>query len=116
MEYNLNQMCDWERKKAVFIMGVAEDLGIDLNSYGEVAVNQNSKYTYLWSENHNFSLYMPIDCELIKTEIYALWSCPECGQEEEYNLNENDNLKDIEEAINEIEKEHYKDAHPEQEN
>ena len=105
-------MCDWERKKAVFLMGVGEDLGISINDYGEIAVNPNSGYTYLWSENYNFSLYMPINCELQKGDIHALWSCPECGQEEETSLKEDDNLNAIEERINDIEKEHYKDAHP----
>jgi hypothetical protein len=86
MEFKLNDMCDWERKKAVFLMGVAEELGIQLDSYGEVAVNNNSGYTYLWNENYNFGLYMPINCELKKEDIYALWSCSYCGQEEKYQL------------------------------
>jgi hypothetical protein len=113
MEFKLNNMCDWERKKAVFLMGIAEELGINTNSYGEVAVNSNSGYTYIWSEDYNFSLYMPINCKLKKSEVIALWSCSECGQEEETNLKESDDLSDIEERINDIEKEHYKDAHPE---
>ena len=63
MEYKINEMCGWERQKAVYLIGVAESLGMDLDSYGEVAVNKNSGYTYLWSEDYNFSLYMPINCE-----------------------------------------------------
>lgn len=113
MEIKLNDMCDWERKKAIFLMGVAEDLGISMNDYGEVAVNKNSGYTYVWSEMYNFSLYMPINCKLQKSDIYALWTCSECGQEEETQLKENDFLEDIENRINDIEQEHYKDAHPE---
>lgn len=111
MEIKINDMCDWERKKAVFLMGIAEDLGININDYGEIAVNKNSGYVYLWSENYNFSLYMPINCELVKKDIYALWSCSECGEEEETNLKEEDSLKDIEDRINDIEKEHYEDMH-----
>ena len=111
MEYKLDDMCDWERRKAIFLMGVAEDLGINLNSYGEVAVSKNSGYVYVWSENYNFSLYMPINCELQKSDIVALWSCLECGQEEETQLREEDTLKDIEERITEISKNHYKEAH-----
>lgn len=114
MEFKLNDMDDWERKKAVYLMGVAENLGISLKDYGEVAVNKNSGYVYVWSENYNFSLYMPINCELQKTDIIALWSCFECGEEIETELKEDDSLNDIEERINDIEKEHYKDAHPEQ--
>ena len=111
MEFKLNEMGDWERKKAVFLMGIAENLGISLKDYGEIAVNPNSGYTYLWNESYNFSLYMPINCELVKSDIIALWSCGECGTEEEYNLQENDSLKDIEKAINEIEINHNKENH-----
>ena len=109
---NLNKMCDWERKKAIYLLSVAEDLGINTSSYGELDVNSSSGYTYLWVEDYNFSLYMPINCDLVKTDIYALWSCSECGQEEETSLKADDSLNDIIERINEIEKEHYKDAHP----
>ena len=117
MEYKLNDMCDWERQKAIFLMSEAEKLDIKLNnnSYGEIAVNQNSGYVYLWIEDYNFSLYMPINCELVKTDISALWSCPECGQDEETSLKEEDSLKDIEERIEDIQKEHYKDAGHKQE-
>ena len=33
MEFKLNDMCEWERKKALFLMGIAEDLGISLFTY-----------------------------------------------------------------------------------
>ena len=96
MEYKLNDMVDWERKKAVYLMGIAEELGINLNSSGEVAVNKNSGYTYVWSEDYNFSLYMPINCELKKSDVVALWTNSENGEEEEFNLKEDTTLKDIE--------------------
>ena len=89
-------MCDWERKKAVFLMGIAEDLGINTNSYGKVAVNENSGYTYIWSEDFNFSLYMPINCELVKSDIVALWTNSINGEEREFNLTEETTLEDIE--------------------
>lgn len=111
---NLNKMCSWERQKALFLIKIAEDLNINIECYGELAVNPNSGYTYLWLEDYNFTLYMPINCELKKGDIRALWSCPECGQEEESNLKEEDSLKEIEARINEIGKEHYKDAHPQE--
>ena len=110
---NLNKMCDWERQKAIFILSEAEKLGINTASYGELAVNPNSGYTYLWVEDYNFSLYLPINCELQKSDIIALWSCSECGQEEKTDLKESDKIEEIQERINDIEKEHYKDAHPE---
>ena len=111
MEYkNLDTMCDWERKKAIYLLSIAESLGMDLKSYGEFAVNQNSGNTYLWLEDYNFSLYMPINCDLVKTDIVALWNCGYCGEEIEYSLKESDNLNDIENAINDIEKEHISDS------
>jgi len=115
MEFKLKEMCDWERKKAVFLMSVAEDLGINLNDYGEVAVNPNSGNTYLWSEMFNFSLYMPINCELEKKDIYALWSCSECGEEIDRDLNNSDDLQSLEEWAEETAKEHNKDAHNKEE-
>lgn len=108
MEFKLSNMGNWERQKAVFLMGVAEEIGYSLEGYGEVAVNSNSGYVYIWSENYSFSLYMPISCELQKSDIYALWSCGNCGTEEEYNLTKEDDLNTIEEEINKIEKEHIR--------
>ena len=111
MEIKINDMCSWERKKAIFLMDVAEDLGISLKDYGEVAVNKNSGYTYLWSEDYNFSLYMHINCELQKSDINALWSCSECGEEISISLKDSDTLEDIEENINQIEKNHFQQEH-----
>ena len=104
MEYKLNSMCDWERKKAIFLMGIAEDLGINCSGYGEIAVNSNSGYTYLWSEDYNFSLYMPISCDLKKSDIVALWTNSEDGEEREFNLKEDTILEDIEAWAEEQEK------------
>ena len=104
MEYKLEDMCDWERKKAIFLMGEAEKLGYSLKDYGEVAVNTTSGYVYIWSENYNFSLYMPISCELVKTDIYALWTNLEDGEEIEMPLKEDTTLKDIEEWSESLEK------------
>lgn len=40
MDYSkLNGMCDWERRKALYLVNVAGQLGMDLEGYGEVAVN-----------------------------------------------------------------------------
>jgi len=103
MEFKLNDMCDWERQKAVFLMGEAEKLGYNLKDYGEVAVNQNSGYTYIWNEDQNFSLYLPINCELVKSDIVALWTNSENGNEEEMNLTEETTLKDIEDWAQEHE-------------
>lgn len=80
---NLNKMCSWERQKAMYLIKVAEDLGMDTEGYGELAVNENSGYTYLWLEDYSFTLYMPINCELQLTDVCALYSCPYDGEETE---------------------------------
>lgn len=98
MKFKLSEMSEWERKKAIFLMGVAEELGISLNDcYGEVAVNDNSGFVYVWSEDYNFSLYMPIKCELKKSDVCALWTNSNNGDEKTFNLKENTTLQDIEE-------------------
>lgn len=105
MDFKINDMCQWEREKAVFLTGVAEKLGMDIEGYGEVAVNPNSGYTYLWCEDYNFSLYLPIDCELKKSDVVALWTNSEDGNEEEFNLSEDTTLEDIEKWTEEKEEE-----------
>jgi len=96
MDYNLEAMTDWERKKAIFILNEAETLGIDTSAYGMLAVNDSSGYTYLWIEDYNFTLYMPINCELRKNEIQALWSSPEDGEEITKELTTNTTLAELE--------------------
>jgi hypothetical protein len=103
MEYKLNGMVSWERQKACFLIEIAEKLGMNLDSYGEVAVNQTSGYTYLWSEDYNFSLYMPITCELIQEDVYALWTNSNDGEERETSIKDMD-LKDIEDWASKQEK------------
>jgi len=82
----LNKMCGWERQKAMYLIQIAEELGMDIDSYGEIGVNPNSGYTYIWLEDYQFSLYMPIDCELTKGDIWVNYSSPENGEEYEIPL------------------------------
>jgi hypothetical protein len=96
VDITLDKMCDWERKNAVFLLGVAEKLGMDTGEYGELAVNPNSGYTYLWLEAYNFTLYMPIDCDLRKEDIYAMWTSPEDGEEREMKLTRGTTLEQLE--------------------
>jgi len=97
MNYNnLNSMVNWERQKAMFLVQQAESLGMDVDGYGELAVNPNSGYTYLWLEDYNFTLYMPITCELVKNDIWALYSCPIDGEEIETDLEDHPTLKELE--------------------
>lgn len=101
MEIKLNEMCKWEKEKALFLMQEALKLGMDLDGYGEIAVNPNSGYTYLWLEDHDFTLYMPINCDLVKGDIWALWTSPEDGREEEYQLDDDTDLKMLEDWASE---------------
>ena len=90
----LTTCCQWEREKITYLLGIAQELGMDLD-YGCAGVNPNSGYSYIWSENYSFSLYMPINCELIKQDIYVLWTNPEDGEETEIALN-NQTLEELE--------------------
>jgi len=87
MNFNqLNKMVGWERQKGMYLIQTAEQLGMDIDGYGELGVNPNSGYTYIWLEDYNFSLYMPINCDLIRQDVYALYSSPETGIEYEIEL------------------------------
>jgi hypothetical protein len=95
MNYNFDKMTNWELDKANFLIQSARKLGMNLQGYGEVAVNQNSGYTYLWCEDYQFTLYMPISCELDKESVYVLWSNPTDGEEIEESLVEFETISDI---------------------
>jgi len=104
---NLNKMCSWERKKAIYLTEVAEKLDMDVEGYGELAVNPNSGYTYLWLEDYPFTLYMPIDCELNVDDVMVMWSSPEDGEEFEIEL-ENKTQEDLFKWVKEREEEDAK--------
>jgi len=104
MEIDFRKMNDWEMQKATFLLFIAQRLQMDVNSVGSiVSVNENSGHTYLWCEDYNFTLFMPIDCELNKTGVYVMWTNNETGEETEECLTEFNNLKDIENWVNELE-------------
>lgn len=83
-------------EKAIFLQKVAVDLGIDLTGYGELSVNPNSGYTYLWLGKYNFTLYMPISCELKKSDVVALWTNLENGEEIKKGLTIRTTLEQLE--------------------
>ena len=99
----LNDMCSWEQKKALYLIKIAEDLGMNTEGYGELAVNENSGYTYLWLEDYPFTLYLPIDCELTKNDVYAIWTNFEDGEEIEINLYDK-TLSELYSWVEELEK------------
>ena len=104
IQTNYDKMGKWEIEKAVFLQKVAVDLGMDLSGYGEMGVNPNTGYTYLWLEDYNFTLYMPINCDLKKEDVYALWTDFNDGTEEEMDLKEYTTLNEIEEWAEELQK------------
>lgn len=80
----LANMCEWEHQKALFLMQEANKLGYNyLSTYGEVDVNQNSGYVYLWSDNYLFSLYMPISCKLDTSDIGVNYTDTEGNEHQE---------------------------------
>jgi hypothetical protein len=92
MTTNFEKMGSWEIQKAAFLIQEAAKLGMRVDGYGEVNVNQNSGYTYLWLEDYQFTLYMEINCELERKDIYVSWYNPEDGNEIEERLT---NFRDI---------------------
>ncbi len=92
---NINTMVGWEQRKAFYLIQIAQELGMDISGYGEIGVNNNSGYTYLWLEDYMFTLFMPINCELTKTDVWAIWSTPSDGTEEEMELESSTTLQDL---------------------
>ena len=103
MKTNYETMTSWEIEKASYLILTAKRLGMDLYSYGEVAVNKNSGYTYIWLEDYNFTLYMPINCDLTRDDVYVLYTHFETGEETAESLKEFKTLNDIEEWVSFIE-------------
>ena len=103
MKTDLTNFCNWERKKAIFLMNFAENtLAWDLSGYGEIGVNKNSGYTYLWLEDHVFCIYMPIYCELQNSDIYALYTDLQTGEEYEVSC---ENVFSVDDIIEKFEDE-----------
>ena len=102
MTTNYNSMTSWEIEKASYLILTAKQLGMQLDSYGEVSVNPNSGYTYIWLEDYGFSLYMPINCDLQRKDVYVLFTDYETGEETEESLEHFTNINDIYEFINTI--------------
>lgn len=109
MNYDaMNKMCTWERRKAIYLLSVAEnDLKMETSGFSEIAVNPYSGYTYLWLEDYNFCLYMPINCDLKKEDVWVMWTSYDNGDEEEVILGDM-TLQDIYEWVQECEDEYKK--------
>lgn len=105
MKANFEKMTKWELEKAMYILVQAKELGMDMAGYGELDVNPNSGYTYLWLEDYDFSLFMPINCDLKRKDVYMLYTDFETGEETEESLEHFENIEDIYEFINTIKNE-----------
>jgi hypothetical protein len=103
MHTNFETMTGWEIEKASYLVLTAKKLGMKLDCYGELSVNSSSGYTYLWLENHNFTLYMPINCDLKRDDVYVIYTNSETGKETEESLKQFKTLNDIEEWVSYIE-------------
>lgn len=105
MTTNYDTMTSWEIEKGSYLILTAKELGMNLNSYGQVSVNEYSGYTYIWLEDYEFTLYMPINCNLIREDVYVLYTDMETGQEHDESLIQFSTLKDIKEWIKDIQNE-----------
>ena len=86
MMNELKNMGEWEQRKALYLMEIALDLNIELDEMVEIGVNQNSGYTYLFSYDVPFTLYMPIYCELTKDDVWIMTTDNMTGEEYERTL------------------------------
>lgn len=87
-------LAGWELEKALYLIQTANSLKMDLDDV-ITDVNNNSGYVYLYNEFYNFCLYMNINCELKKSDVYVIFTDIETGEETEENLSTFKDLKDI---------------------
>jgi len=103
MKSDIMKMCQWEREKAIFLMGIAENrLNLDLEGHGELGMNENSGNVYLWLEDAQFTLFMPINCELKLEDVQVMAMNDETGEEFECNLERKDTVETLEEWASEV--------------
>ena len=103
MNTHFENMTNWEIDKAHFLIKSALEYDMKISGYGELNVNPNSGYTYLWLEDYPFCLYMPISCDLIKSDVYVLWTNFENGEEVEESLSSFGSLDHIYEWVSKLE-------------
>ena len=95
MKLDFTKLEGWELTKAIYLIQKAKELGMSLDGYGEIAVNPNSGYTYLWSEDYPFTLYMPINCQLSNDDVYVMYTDSDNGDEVEKPLSEFNDIDEI---------------------
>ena len=96
MEINTN-LCANATRKIALLITKASDLGMDISGYGMADENNNSGNVYLWLEDYPFTLYIGLGSD----EIYASWSNPNDGEEEETEV-KGKSLSDLEDWANQL--------------
>ena len=81
MEIKSN-LCSNATRKIGLLITAASELGMDISGYGFADENQSSGNVYLWLEDYPFTLYIGLGSD----DIYASWSNPENGDEEEIEI------------------------------
>jgi hypothetical protein len=66
-------------RKVALLITKAADMGMDLGGYGFADENPHNGNVYLWMEDYNFTLYIPLGGP---DRIMAVWDNPYTGDEE----------------------------------
>lgn len=72
-------LCSNALRKAALLITKASQLGMDVSGYGDIGENCDSGNVYIWLEDYPFTLYIGLGSDT----IYALWSNPNNGEDEE---------------------------------
>lgn len=75
-------LCSNALRKAALLITKASDLGMNISGYGEIGENQSSGNVYMWLEDYPFTLYIGLGSDT----IYANWSNPNNGEEEDIDI------------------------------
>lgn len=92
----------WDLDKALYLIKVANQINMELSEHTIVDVNNTSGYVYLFDNNYYFSLYMPINCDLIKNDVYASYTDSDNGVEHEIDLSSITDCSQIDFWIDEL--------------
>ncbi len=103
--HNFNGFNDLEMEKCMYMFKILREK-FELNLWNDkstwLAGNQNSGYAWIYGENLPVSFYMPINCDLVPSDIYVLWTNPEDGEEIEESLANFSNMDGIYSWVEEL--------------
>ena len=72
LDFKVNDFGPWERRKAFYLINLAEDMGFFLDDCA-VGLNMTSGNVYIWSNAEDLALYLPISCELNRSYVWVAW-------------------------------------------